>query len=41
MRVSARSLMAAFTLSILAAFSPAQALDQSLIDAAKKEGRVV
>jgi len=41
MRVCARSLLAAFTLSTLAIFSPAQALDQSLIDAAKKEGRVV
>ncbi len=41
MRVCARGLVAAFTLSVLAALSPAQALDQALIDAAKKEGRVV
>ena len=41
MRVWARSLMAALTLFMLAASSPAQAFDQALIDAAKKEGRVV
>ena len=41
MRVCARGIAAAFTLSVLAALSPAQALDQALIDAAKKEGRVV
>ena len=47
MRVFARSLGAAVTLSVMAglclmmALAPAQAQDQALIDAAKKEGRVV
>ncbi len=41
MRLCARGLVAAFTISMLSAISPAQALDQALIDAAKKEGRVV
>ena len=41
MRVCARGLVAALTLFLLAASCPALALDQALIDAAKKEGRVV
>ena len=47
MRVFARSLGAAVTISgmaalcLMMALAPAQALDQALIDAAKKEGRVV
>ena len=47
MRVFARGLGAAVTISVMAtvclmmALAPAQALDQALIDAAKKEGRVV
>ncbi len=47
MRIFARGLGAAVTISVMAAvalamaLAPAQALDQALIDAAKKEGRVV
>ena len=41
MRCSSRSLTAAILFLALAASTPALALDQALIDAAKKEGRVV